>query len=271
MFRANTSRPLAALLLVLSALAWLALWIWGQSPYANLIDHQIHVAEPTPSWVTWICGLDANGQPVPLLVALPTAVAGWTLMTIAMMLPTSMPLITLFQRVAQRQARPMLLMGALLGGYLAVWAGFGLLAHLGSAALGAFLSWSLPGQSWVAASIIYLIAGAYQFTPLKHACLDQCRSPLSFLAGRWRGGSNQGRQAFRLGLDHGAFCVGCCWSLMLLMFIVGMTSLGWMLALGAVMAIEKNMPWGRRLSAPLGIGLLALGFGLPIFQLVSAA
>src|SRR6185503_19078575 len=82
--------------------------------------------------------------------------------------------------------------------------------------------------------------------------------PLAFVVGRWRGRRPNG-EAFHLGVAHGLFCVGCCWSLMLLMFAVGVGSLGWMLVLGLVMAIEKNLPWGRRLSAPLGVALLAWG------------
>jgi len=81
---------------------------------------------------------------------------------------------------------------------------------------------------------------------------------MSFIAGHWTG-KNDMRQSFRLGLDHGLFCVGCCWSLMLLMFAVGAGNIGWMLVLGTIMAVEKNMPWGRRLSKPLGILLISSG------------
>jgi len=90
---------------------------------------------------------------------------------------------------------------------------------------------------------------------LKYRCLDKCRSPLNFIVGHWQGGHEQA-QAFKLGVNHGIFCLGCCWSLMLLMFAIGVGNIGWMLALGTVMAVEKNMPWGRRLSGPLGIVLL---------------
>ena len=104
--------------------------------------------------------------------------------------------------------------------------------------------------------LILLIAGLYQFSSLKYACLEKCRSPLSFLTSRWRGG-NESLQALRLGAEHGLFCVGCCWSLMLLMFLVSARSLVAMLVLGILMALEKNFSWGRRLSAPLGFLLLA--------------
>ena len=101
-----------------------------------------------------------------------------------------------------------------------------------------------------------LLAGLYQLTPLKYHCLDRCRSPISFLAEHWRGRSETA-EAFRLGFRHGLFCLGCCWSLMLVMFAVGVGNLGWMLLIGAIMGAEKNLAWGRRLSLPLG-ALLAI-------------
>jgi predicted metal-binding membrane protein len=109
--------------------------------------------------------------------------------------------------------------------------------------------------------VVLLLAGAYQFTPLKYLCLDKCRSPFSFIAEHWRGRGEQA-QAFLLGVHHARFCVGCCWMLMLLSFAVGVGNLGWMLGLGAIMAVEKNLPWGRRLSAPLGVVLLGWGVAL---------
>src|SRR6266446_3475833 len=114
----------------------------------------------------------------------------------------------------------------------------------------------LGSHAWVISAVTLAGAGVYQFSSLKYRCLEKCRSPLSFITEHWHGRGERG-QAFILGVHHGLFCVGCCWLLMLLMFAVGVGSLGWMLALGAVMALEKNMPWGRRVSAPLGVALLA--------------
>jgi predicted metal-binding membrane protein len=108
---------------------------------------------------------------------------------------------------------------------------------------------------WVIAAAILAIAGAYQFTELKYRCLDKCRAPLSFVIAHWCGAGEKS-QAFLLGIRHGVFCVGCCWCLMLMMFVIGSANIGWMLALGAVMAAEKNLPAGRRLAAPIGIVLL---------------
>jgi predicted metal-binding membrane protein len=185
-------------------------------------------------------------------------VGSWTLMTVAMMLPTSFPLLVLFERMVRGRPAAVWLVAVVIFGYLAVWAIVGAGLQL--------LNWSLhagagrivwhPAASWVAAASILCIAGLYQFSSLKYACLDKCRSPLSFLTSRWHGG-NESLQALRIGASHGLFCVGCCWSLMLLMFLVSARSLGFMLVLGIVMALEKNFPWGRRLSAPLGFLLLA--------------
>jgi predicted metal-binding membrane protein len=121
----------------------------------------------------------------------------------------------------------------------------------------------LAEHAWALGGVTLLLAGAYQFTPLKYHCLEKCRSPFSFITQHWRGRDEQG-QAFLLGIHHGLFCVGCCWTLMLVMFAVGVGNFGWMLVLGSVMSIEKNLKWGRRLSTPLGVVLLAWGLGLLI-------
>src|SRR5918997_937825 len=149
-------------------------------------------------------------------------------------------------------------------GYLGIWVLFGGLAHLGDMFVHGAVEHSawLGANAWVIGAGTIMLAGIYQFTPLKYKCLDKCRSPLSFIAEHWRG-SREALQAFRLGVHHGLFCIGCCWSLMLLMFVVGVGNLAWMLALATVMAVEKNMPWGRKISAPLGIALV--GWSLVLF------
>ena len=241
--RVHDRRPFTVALLGLVALAWLALWGWGRSPYGRYLSHQ-HLDEVL------------GGRWALLLVF----VAGWTLMTAAMMLPTSLPLVALFHALTRQRANRPQLVGLLLAGYLGVWTLFGLLAHLGDLLVHQAIERSawLGDRSWLIGAATLLVAGAYQFTPLKYHCLEQCRSPLSFITGHWRG-QRERRQALVLGLHHGLYCLGCCWSLMLLMFAVGVGNLGWMLVLGAVMAAEKNLPWGRHLSAPLGLALLAAG------------
>ena len=98
-------------------------------------------------------------------------------------------------------------------------------------------------------------AGLWQFSPLRDRCLEECRSPLGFVINRWRVTSERA-EALRMGIAHGAFCVGCCWSLMLVMFGVGLASLSAMLVLGGITAVEKNVSWGRRISRPLGAVLI---------------
>lgn len=182
-------------------------------------------------------------------------VAGWTLMTVAMMLPTATPLLLMFRRMVSAKTNGGVLVGLVVLGYLSVWAVFGIAVQLANRAAQAIPGSADISGTWLPSTVILAAAGVYQFTPLKYACLDKCRTPLSFLMSRWQGRSELA-EAFRLGIDHGLFCVGCCWSLMLLMFVVEMGNLGWMLLLGIIMAVEKNFAWGRRISAPLGIVLL---------------
>jgi predicted metal-binding membrane protein len=243
----SASWPEVVLLAVLTALvllAWWVLWIWGHSPQGHMLMHgSAHAA--------------AMAAASPLQFAL-IFVGAWTLMTIAMMLPTTLPLLVLFERMVRGRPTASWLLAVTIFGYLAVWvmvgAGLQVLAWLLQAGADRIV-WHRAAP-WIAAAAILSIAGLYQFSSLKYACLEKCRSPLSFLTSRWQGG-NESLQALHLGAAHGLFCVGCCWSLMLLMFVMGAGSLGAMLVLGIVMVLEKNFAWGRRLSAPLGFLMLA--------------
>jgi predicted metal-binding membrane protein len=245
--RVDNRRYFAPLLLALIALAWVALFAWGESPYGRFLSHD-ELGEIS-------IGLNAEGIGVALVF-----VAGWTVMTIAMMLPTSLPLITMFEKVVRRRPDRTLLMLLLLAGYVGIWTLFGAAVHTGDRAIHAAVTqfhW-LEDNSYGIAAATLVVAGAYQFTPLKYKCLDKCRTPFSFINEYWSGG-NERMQAIRLGVHHGIFCVGCCWSLMLLMFAVGVGNIGVMMLLGGVMAVEKNVSWGRQLSAPLGVVLLVAG------------
>lgn len=251
--RVNNRPYFAALLLALVVLAWLSLWAWGQSPYARFLDHG-NFGEME---------LGATPQSAGVLGLF---VLGWTVMTFAMMLPTSLPLITMFRKMTVKRSDSAFLVTLLIAGYIAIWAAFGVAAHIGDIMLHETVNhWHwLEDHSQIIVGGTVLVAGVYQFTPLKYQCLDKCRSPMSFITEHWTG-KDQQVESLRLGLHHGLFCVGCCWSLMLLMFAVGTGSVGWMLALGAIMAIEKNMPWGKKISMPLGGALIGLGIALIIF------
>jgi predicted metal-binding membrane protein len=243
----SDTRVFTLLVLLLVGTAWLALVLWGRSPYGSYLDHT-QFGE---------LGIDLSAD-----YALRAAVfiSGWSLMIVAMMLPTSLPLFLLFRTLTRNRPNRNQLMILLIGGYLAVWVTFGTLAHAGDLGLHeAVAAWHwLEDRAWLLAAVPLLLAGGYQFTPLKYMCLDKCRSPYSFVTSHWHG-RNPRLDALRLGLAHGLFCVGCCWSLMLLMFAVSLGNVAWMLALAIVMAAEKNFSWGRRLSVPLGAVLLVGG------------
>jgi len=221
--------------------AWGVLAWWGASPFAGLLDHgQI-------------------GQwDLPLLTTLLIFVSGWTLMIVAMMLPGSMPLNHLFQKMVHEKENGRQLVSLMILGYLGVWALFGWFAYLGDSLLHEVVERSLflSQHEGAIAAILLLVAGSYQFTPLKEMCLTECRSPYTFLNAHWRGQAPN-REAFQLGVGHGWFCLGCCWTLMLLMFALGGINLGWMLILGAVMAVEKSGRRGRYLTRPAGLILIA--------------
>jgi predicted metal-binding membrane protein len=228
---------LGGLLAALAVVAWVALWVWERSPNGHYLHHA------------------SEGGPLPLEAALFTG--GWILMIVAMMLPSSVPLVMTFAALVGRRRQPGMLVALLLAGYLLVWGAFGLTAWLADRGVHEAVD-ALP---WLAAhpqliiGTTLLAAGLWQFSPLRDRCLDACRSPLGFVLNRWRGTSER-REALAMGVAHGAFCVGCCWSLMLVMFGVGVGSVAAMLALGGLTAIEKNLPSGRRLSRPLGVALV---------------
>ena len=233
----------------LAALAWTALF-WLHGTMAG--HHHIHGRGAT---LLTIFGTQAEESRIKWGVLF---LAGWILMTIAMMLPTILPFVETFRHLTRGRRDQGYLLSFLLLGYLSVWLAFGVVVLcLGDAAsriMAPLLS--LPGNWPLPAAAFFLTAGIFQFLPLKYHCLDRCRSPLKCIAERWEG-TRPGRNSFELGLRHGVSCVGCCWALMLLMFAAGSSHMLWMLALTVVMSVEKNMPWGRRLAKPLGILLLA--------------
>jgi predicted metal-binding membrane protein len=248
MIAAADRRPFLWLMSSLISLAWLILWMWGRSPYGRYLNH------------SELGGIGAAGVTGSVLLPVMLYLSGWIVMTAAMMLPTTMPLLEIFRRLTQHRPDRWSLMIAVIAGYLGVWLAFGVAAHSADWVLHEVAersSW-LQSNGWIIGASTLMLAGAFQFSALKYRCLDKCRAPLSFVMEHWRGGHEQ-RNALRLGVHHGIFCVGCCWALMLLMFAVGVGNVGWMLTLGALMAIEKNMPWGRKLSAPVGVALLLCG------------
>ncbi len=185
-------------------------------------------------------------------------VLAWQAMIVAMMLPSSLPLVRLFGTIAVKQDQPQRAVGALLAGYASVWTAFGIAAF----ALDVFVHRSVEQVPWleahpqVIAGSVLILAGAFQFSDLKDRCLRECRHPGPFLMSHYARGS---RAAFNLGVSHGVFCLGCCWALMLVGFAAGVANLWWMAALTAVMVYEKTARRGSEAVAPIGAGLLIAG------------
>ncbi len=186
----------------------------------------------------------------------------WTAMMAAMMLPAAAPMILVFgtvYRTKRERDGAFVPTWVFVAGYLAVWVGFGAVAwamgDFGEAIARAYPIVRDFGPRVAAAAMI--AAGLYQLTPLKQRCLTHCRSPLSFLTHHWRPGAGG---AWRMGLDHGIYCVGCCWVLFVLLVLVGLTSLPWMGLITLIVCAEKLLPYGRPVT--LGVAGLLIVLGL---------
>ncbi len=185
----------------------------------------------------------------------------WAVMMVAMMIPSATPMLLISARVNRDRApehTPMIPTGLFLLGYLLVWAGYSRLAALGQWGLHAAALLSGPAVAvapWLG-GVLLLAAGVYQFTLLKNACLSRCQSPFGFILTEWREGS---AGAIVMGLRHGSFCVGCCWSLMAILFVAGVMNLMWVAAIAAFVLLEKAAPLGRAVSWLAGASLIAWG------------
>jgi predicted metal-binding membrane protein len=186
--------------------------------------------------------------------------AMWSVMMTAMMLPSGAPLILLYGAAARRSPQPAARRHtyALAAGYLAAWTAFSLAATVLQRVLASLLLVSpmMEAESARVSGILLVVAGLYQWTPLKQACLRACQSPLGFLMARWRDGWSG---AFRVGFAHGVYCVGCCWALMLLLFAGGVMTLAVIAGLTAGVALEKLTPFGRRGAQVSGAVMIAVG------------
>ncbi len=182
-------------------------------------------------------------------------------MMAARMLPAVMPTTLAFARVSAEhppRGRTFAPTCVFIGGYLAAWTGYGLLAYgifrvIRSAHIHA-LSWHAQGPLIAGSTIA--AAGLYQLSPLKRSCLRHCRSPTGYARGGWRPGCSG---AARMGLEHGAFCIGCCWGLMLILFALGVMSIVWMQLVAGLIFGEKVLPFGERLSRVFAVAFLAFG------------
>lgn len=190
----------------------------------------------------------------------------WAVMMTAMMLPSAAPMILFYAMVdrnrCERAGTPSSPRAGIFAlGYLACWTGFSCIAVVLQYGLekGALLSRMMEATSLVLSAVILIAAGIYQFTRLKTTCLQNCRSPLDFVVSRWRPGK---RGAFLMGLEHGMYCTGCCWVLMLLLFVGGVMNLLWISGLAVFILLEKLAPFGHWMGKLAGAALVAWGAGI---------
>ncbi|MEK6206515.1 MAG: DUF2182 domain-containing protein [Chloroflexota bacterium] len=177
----------------------------------------------------------------------------WTLMMAAMMLPSATPMILLHRLGADGRLRRQIWSAAFVTGYLVVWASVGIVVWGAGVAAGALV---MPEQRVIAVAALLVLAGIYQFTPLKSTCLRACRTPADFLLTHWhRGLSGQ----LRLGIEHGLYCLGCCWALMALFVGVGAMSLVWAVGIALVVLVEKVVPQGVAFGRIAGALLIVAG------------
>jgi predicted metal-binding membrane protein len=235
-------------LLAVSALAWAYLATMPEAAHPSGHHAGTGIAEPAAGpWggAEWAVSL-----------------AMWTVMMAGMMVPTAVPVALTFARLNRaRGCGPLVPVGAFVGGYLAVWTLYSASATVGQWGLHAARLLS-PGELATGpglGGLLLILAGLFQWSPWKDACMTRCRSPLGFLLAVWRPGR---RGAFVMGLRYGAFCVGCCWALMVLSFAVGIMNLAWMTVLTAFMLAEKAAPAGRWISRAGGAGLAGWGTAL---------
>jgi predicted metal-binding membrane protein len=244
-------------LVILTVLAWLYVLLGAGTGMSTLAMSTWQFPPPTPAM-----GMAGEWNAAYWL----TMLAMWWVMMIAMMIPSAAPMILLYARVyrhgqtrGQISDSSIVPTAAFASGYLACWLAFSVLATALQFALEqaglvhGMLMWST--DRWLTAALL-IAAGLFQLSPLKATCLAHCRSPAEFLSRHWRAGR---LGAFRLGILHGAYCLGCCWALMLLLFAAGIMNLVWIAGLAVLVLIEKLAPFGARLSPVIAATLIAAG------------
>ena len=257
-------RMLLATLLGLAAAGWAVLVWQANRPDMAMGDQEGEMAMGAPSTLDLTAGMSAG-----LFLAM------WVAMMAAMMFPTAAPMVLMFARVhagKRRRGQSFVPTWVFTGAYLALWTAFGALAYLLATAASGRLGQSewLAGNAARLAAAAIVLAGVYQLTPLKRVCLRHCRSPLAFVTQHWR----EGRAgSFLMGLQHGMYCLGCCWLLFVLLFPIGVMNLAAMLLITALIFAEKVLPAGERtarVAAAALIGYGALVLVLPAALPVSA-
>lgn len=240
-----------ACLLALTGLAWLYLLRFS--------------ASMTPQASAAAGGMAAMAMSAPApptAAAYPLIAAMWAVMMVGMMAPSAVPMILVFTAIRrQRVGSPLLATAVFTSGYLVVWTIFAMAAaalQLELSRLAAVTPMMIL-SSRVVAAFLLIGAGVYEFTPLKEACLSNCQGPMTFIATRWRPGLLGG---FVMGAQHGLYCLGCCWALMLLLFVGGVMNLIWVAALAAIVLVQKVAPRGLPVASLTGLTAIVAGLFL---------
>ncbi|MBI4283005.1 MAG: DUF2182 domain-containing protein [Chloroflexi bacterium] len=209
-----------------------------------------------------------NGEMTPTMgMRAPIFLANWVLMMVAIMFPTAAPMILTFSRIYQgKQAQHQAFVPTwiFIGTYLTVWAVVGVLAYglaIGLENLGRQSEWLMANAAHIGGGLL-ITAGIYQFLPIKNICLSKCRTPMSFILSSWRDGYTG---ALRMGLQHGTYCLGCCWLLFLILFPLGVMNVAAMAIITAVIFLEKSAPVGPRIAQVAGAALVVYGLLVQFF------
>jgi predicted metal-binding membrane protein len=244
-------------LAILTALAWIDLaWLADDMAMGGMDMSGFRMI---PAGQGLMMPASAPWQPIEFAYVF----AMWIVMMIGMMTPSVAPMILIYARVARQaemNGRPFAASAWFAGGYLVAWTGFSLAATLAQWALqrAALLTPMMESASNVLGGVVLIVAGIYQWTPVKEACLSYCQAPLSFIM-RHGGFRGEAAGALALGFRHGLYCIGCCWTLMLLLFVGGVMNLLWIAALAVLVLLEKAMPFGKSVSRVAGVAFIAMG------------
>jgi predicted metal-binding membrane protein len=205
----------------------------------------------------------ADGQMMGLTMGLgaPLFIAIWVVMMVAMMFPTAAPMILMFARVhasKRERGQSFVPTWVFVGSYMVVWTLFGVIAYVIAVGIEALMRqsmWIMDNAARFGGGVL-ILAGLYQLSPLKRSCLSKCRTPLDFILGSWRDGYGG---AFRMGLEHGAYCLGCCWMLFVILFPLGVMNVAAMAAVTLLIFAEKSLPLGPRIGQIAAVILIAYG------------
>ncbi|MGH8903777.1 MAG: DUF2182 domain-containing protein [Egibacteraceae bacterium] len=234
----------------------------GLSAVAWLATRQLSSPDMRVGILTGAARMSSMSSADPSLPMMGLFLLTWVVMMVAMMFPAVVPVAVTFDRWVRRTRPSRSPTVLFVGGYLLVWSVIGLVVYGATVYLQPLVSSGETAVRWGAGLLV--VAGVYQFTPLKSVCLRQCQSPLAFLAQHAEQLRRGGLAPARVGVTHGLFCLGCCWALMLVLVLLGMMSLSWMAAVAGIIFLEKVLPYGSLVAVTVAVMLVGLGLVLLI-------